>query len=141
MSAALKTIEFDLDANMEPGYLSNSIQKEHLHIGKDALLVKFLSNHTLNSNLYAGLLLLLSDYLFHLVKSDNKNTDNSLKDKMHDEYLKYSDIRRLETKIENAYKIQIEFEKRNPLDEVFGIWKTEDISLDKIRKKAWRHNR
>ncbi|MGP8215038.1 MAG: hypothetical protein ACLQQ4_05700 [Bacteroidia bacterium] len=32
-------------------------------------------------------------------------------------------------------------EKKNPIDEVFGIWKNEDISLEKIREKAWRHNK
>ena len=53
---------------------------------------------------------------------------------------KYNDVNKLENKIENDFKIDIEVEKKNPLNDVFGIWKNENIKLEQIREKAWQRD-
>jgi len=55
-------------------------------------------------------------------------------------YFKDFDTDKLENKIEKDFKLKIELEKKNPLNDVFGIWKDENITLEKIREKAWQRN-
>ena len=141
MAETGKTIEFDLDKDIKPDFLGKSIKKQYAQIGKEPFIIRLLSTRKLNSSVYAALLLLINDYLFSFFKSGNKKTEISLRNTIHDEYIKQLDIKQLELEIENMYKVIIEFEKKKPMDEVFGIWKNEDISLEKIRKKAWRRNK
>lgn len=141
MAEIVNTIEFDLDKDIKPDYLGNSIKMQHKHIGKEPFIIKFLSDRNPNSSVHAALLLLINDYLFSFFKSDSKKEKTSLRDPLHDEYMKQPDIKKLELEIENKYKVIIEFEKKKSIDEVFGIWKNENISLENLREKAWRRNK
>ena len=55
-------------------------------------------------------------------------------------YIKYNDVTKLENKIENDFKVDIEVKKKNPLNDVFGIWKNENIKIEQIREKAWQRS-
>ena len=141
MGETAKTIEFDLDKDIKPDYLGKSIKKQYENIGKVPFIIKFLGSSNPNSSVYGALLLFINDYLFRLFEQRHKKTKLELKNAIHEQYIRQLNIKKLELEIENKYKVVIEFEKKKPIDEVFGIWKDEDISLEKIREKAWRHNR
>ena len=55
----------------------------------------------------------------------------------YDLYFKSCDVNKLEDKIEEDFRVKMEIGKKNFLDEVFGIWKNEDITLGSMRDKAW----
>jgi hypothetical protein len=136
-----KAIEFDIDKDIKLDYLGKSIKKQFSNTRKAPFTIKFLSAHQPSNSVYGALLLLLNDYLFSSFKSVYKKEEIALREALHREFIIQQDIKKLESDIEKMYEVIIEFEKKKPIDKVFGIWKNEDISLEKIREKAWRHSR
>ena len=68
---------------------------------------------------------------FNKQKKQNENAEKLL----NDIFKNYKSVEGLEKQIEKEYDINIVVE--NSLDEVFGIWKGRNISLDKIREEQW----
>jgi hypothetical protein len=142
----MKTIEIDLEKEQRLDQLLRSIKSQDIKLGKDEFELIIYSYFKINEALYAGFLLLLTGYFFReLGKSDNKKADISIEDKFTKQYFEIysrnSDVNKLENKIEKEFKIKIEREKRNPLDEAFGLWKNDKMSLEKIREKAWQRTK
>jgi hypothetical protein len=145
MALATKIIELDLDKDQELGELSSEIKRKKIKIGKEEFGLKLLIGHSLADSVYAGYLLLLTSYFSKLIdeskedKADVMYSDDFSKN-LSFIYFKTFDVNKLESRIEKEFKVKIDLEKKNPLDEVFGIWKNDDISLEKIREKAWHRN-
>jgi hypothetical protein len=140
----MKTIELDLDKNHQLD-LSGMLKTQKIKLGDEPFQLKIHIVYNINNILYASFLLLLAKYLIeernrvaHSQKPDvvylNDNTYYQF-------YFKSHDINKLENKIEKDFKIDIEVEQKNPLDEVFGIWKNENITLGNIREKAWQRTK
>jgi hypothetical protein len=143
----MRVIELDLEKDQKLDNLSLFIKNKKIKLGKDEFQLKIHSNYEVAQMLYAGFLLLLTKYF---IQERNKlahqgKPDFEVQEKQgriyYDFYLKNNDVNKLENKIEKDFKIDIELEKKNPLDEVFGIWKNENITIDKIRGRAWQRTK
>jgi hypothetical protein len=143
----MKTVELDLERDQKLGNLSQYIKHKKIKFGEEEFQLKIHSYQDIAQVLYASFLLLLAKiFIEEKNKSSHQNKpDLAIVDKQskiyYEFYFKNYDVNKLETKIEKDFNIDIELEKKNPLDEVFGIWKNESITLDKIRHKAWRRTR
>jgi hypothetical protein len=144
---AMKTIELDLEKDYKLDGLSTLIRNKKIRFGEEEFQLKIHSHYDIAQILYASFLLLLVKYfieernkIVHKNKPDIAFYDQ-LGKTYYEGYLKTYDVGKLETKIEKDFKIDIELEKKNPLDEVFGIWRTENITIDKIRQKAWQRTK
>lgn len=142
----MKIVELDLERDDKLQSLSSLIKDKNIKLGEEIFQLKIHSYNNIYGDFYAAFLLLLVKYLFNEQIKDDKTSspDSSYYDKktnMYFEfYFKYNDVNKLENKIENDFKIDIEWEKKNPLNDVFGIWKNENIRLEQIREKAWQRN-
>ena len=142
----MKTIELDLEKDQKLQSLSGLIKDKDIRIGKEPFNLRLFVSHTLNETIYASFLLLLTKYLSKLIDeaNDSNKADATFFGKVAENiylfYFKSFDIDKLENKIEKDFKIDIEIEKKDPINEVFGIWKNENISLEKIRERAWQRN-
>lgn len=141
-----KTIELDLEKDQKLDSLSNNIRNKKIKLGEEGFQLK-IHSYEITQMLYASFLLLLVRYF---INEQNKRRLQTKPDIVaYDEksntyyqiYLKSNDVKKLESKIEKDFNVNIEFEKKNPLDEVFGIWRNENISLGKIRGKAWQRTK
>jgi uncharacterized protein YlbG (UPF0298 family) len=140
----MKTIELDLEKDQRLDSLSGMLKNKKIKLGQEPFQLRINVVQSINNTLYASFLLLLANYLREernrvaygpkpdIVYFNDKNNMYYLF------YVKTNDVNKLETKIEKDFKIHIAVEKKNPLDEVFGIWKEDDITLGKIREKAWQ---
>ena len=143
----MKTIELDLANEQKLESLSGFLKNKNIKLGEEEFQLKIYSYYDVYDQLYAAFLLLLVKYFFSEKVKNNKTSpaDGLAYDKESNDYyefyLKNYDVSKLENKIERDFKIDIELEKKNPLDDVFGIWKDEDITLDKIREKAWQRTK
>jgi len=143
----MKTLELDLDKDGGLNSLSSKLKAENIKVGDEHFPLKLFISYNFSEMLYAGFLLLLTQYFAEERNSANESSvhepDISYYDKntYYRFYLKYSNINKLEHKIEKDFKVDIEVEKKNPLDEVFGIWKGKSVTLEKIREKAWRRTK
>lgn len=138
----MKTIELDLEKDSQLDSLSGMIKSKKISLGQESFQLKVYSASHIGELLYAAFLLLLVKYLVEEMNrsatSTKSNTTFTSDKKYYDSYFKDNDVSKLENKIEKDFKINIEFEKKNPLDEVFGLWKNKDITLANIREKAWQ---
>lgn len=146
MEKEIETIELDLDKEKEFEELSFWIKKKKIKVGEDEFFLRLFISHSTNDILYGSFLLFLSQYFLKIIRESHGKKEKD------DEYFKlfYNEIfstvtrnfntHKLENQIEKEFKVKIDLEKKNPLDQVFGIWKNEDISLEKIREKAWQRN-
>ena len=143
----MKTIELDLGKDQKLDTLSHFIKNKKIRLGEEEFHLKIQSNHNITQLLYASFLLLLAKYF---TEEKNKNTRQNkngiefrnMQSKIYYEfYLKNYDVNKLESKIEKDFNIDIELEKKNPLDEVFGIWKNENITIGKLRERAWQRTK
>ncbi|MBD0351674.1 MAG: hypothetical protein ICV65_11030, partial [Flavisolibacter sp.] len=50
-------------------------------------------------------------------------------------------VNELEEKIKEDFKINIEWKKKDPLEEAFGLWKKDKRSLNEMRDKAWQRTK
>lgn len=138
----MKTLELDLERDQQLDSLSGMLKTKKIKIGREPFQLKIHSIYDISQILYASLLLLLVKYL---VEERNKAAHGSKPDftyfnenVYYQFYIKNYDVNKLENKIEKDFNVDIEVEKKNPLDEVFGILKDEDITLGNIREKAWQ---
>jgi hypothetical protein len=142
----MKIVEFDLEKDDKLQGLSSLIKDKNIKVGEEIFQLKIHGYIDIYGDFYAGFLLLLVKYFFNEQRKDNKTSSADLsyfdkKSNMYYQfYFKYNDVNKLENKIENDFKIDIEVEKKNPLNDVFGIWKNENIKLEQIREKAWHRN-
>ena len=143
----MKTIELDLEKDQKLDTLTHFLKNKKINLGEEEFLLKIHSTHNIAQLLYAGFLLLLAKYF---TEEKNKSTIqnkngielHNMRSKIYYEfYLKNNDVNKLESKIEKDFNIDIELEKKNPLDEVFGIWKNENITIGKLREKAWQRTK
>jgi hypothetical protein len=141
----MKTIELDLERDKQLDSLSGMLKTKEINFGHESFQLKIHSVYGISQILYASFLLLLVKYF---IKERNKTVQNKKPDLVYfndatyyELYFKSYDINKLENKIEKDFKVNIEIEKKNPLDEVFGIWKNEDITLGNIREKAWQRTK
>ncbi|HXB09541.1 MAG TPA: hypothetical protein VNW04_20585 [Puia sp.] len=142
----MKKIELDLDKDDVLSSLPSKVKAQNITIGEDYFQLQIHVAHSLGQDLYASFLLLLAKYLTQERNSaDGGNVREPAAsygaDVHANFYFKYSDAQKLQKRIEDDFKVTIEVHKRNTLDEVFGIWKGEDITLEKIRQKAWRRTK
>jgi len=143
----MKTIELDLEKDQKLDSLTQFIKSKKIKVGEEEFQLKIHSYFMVTGMLYASFLLLLVKYFTEEIKKNASPNKPDLK--AHDKqgkfyyelYFKNYDVNKLENKIEKDFNIDIELEKKNPLDEVFGIWKNENISMDKIRDKAWQRTK
>jgi len=146
MSVETKTIELDLDKEKELEQLIAAIRKKKIKVGQEEFYLKLFISYSMTDTIYASFLLMLTKYFSKIIEESRKDykADFIYHYKAADEifwfYFKSFDTNKLENQIEKEFNLKIEREKKNPLDEVFGIWKDEDISLEKIREKAWQRN-
>ncbi len=142
----MKTIELDLEKDDKLKSLSSLIKDKNIKLGEEEFQLVIQFYYEINKTLYASLLLFLVEYFIQERNklAHDKNFDlhfyNTLTKNYYEFYFKNQDVTKLENKIEKDFKIDIELEKKNPLDDVFGIWKNEGISLENIRDKAWQRN-
>ena len=141
----MKTIELDLEKDKQLDSLSGMFKTQKINFGRESFHLKIHSVYDINQILYASLLLLLAKYFIEernkAVHSRKPDLVYSSGDSYYELYLKNHDVNKLENKIEKDFKVNIEIEKKNPLDEVFGIWKNEGITLGNIREKAWQRTK
>ena len=138
----MKTIELDLEGDKQFDSLSGMLKTQKIDLGHESFHLKIHSLYDISQILYASFLLLLVKYF---VEERNRTARSRKPDMVYSNdgtyyefYLKNYDVSKLENKIEKDFKVNIEIDKKNPLDEVFGIWKNEDITLGNIREKAWQ---
>lgn len=138
----MKTIELDLEKDSKLDSLSGMLKSKKINLGHESFELKIHSSYVMGNIVYAGLLLLLVKYLneernrfLAARKLDLTPWDDA---RYFDFYVKNYDVNKLESKIEKDFKVNIEIEKKNPLDDVFGIWKNERLTLGNIREKAWQ---
>jgi len=142
----MKTIELDLEKDQKLESLSSLIKNNNIKLGQEQFNLRLFISHSLGDTIYASFLLLLTKYLSKLIEEskNNKKEDLVYFDKVSESiylfYFKNFDTDKLENKIEKDFKLKIELGKKNPLNDVFGIWKDEDITLGQIREKAWQRN-
>src|SRR5687767_8548202 len=140
----MKTIDLDLEKDQKLDNLSHYIKNKKIKLGVEEFQLRIHSYSNIAQILYASFLLLLAEYFITEKKKGKElsKPDIAFYDKernlYYQVYFKNYDVNKLETKIEKDFNIDIELEKKNPLDEVFGIWKNENITLSKIRSKAWQ---
>jgi hypothetical protein len=143
-SGTMKTIDLDLEKDQKLENLTNYLRDKKIKLGEEAFQLKIYSYADMTQILYASFLLLLVVYFIveKKKKESEINPDITGYDKesktYYQIYLKNYDVNKLESKIEKDFNVDIELEKKNPLDDVFGIWKNESIDLGKIRAKAWQ---
>ena len=145
MAGTAKKIEFDLDETSALDELTQLLEKKKIKVGRDEFLLTLFTHPSLNDAVLAGFLRLLARYLLlQKSKHEHRTPDMVAFDKESNKYFLYyfkqPNVKKLESKIEKDFNVKIELEKKNPLDEVFGIWKNEDVSLAKIRAKAWQRS-
>lgn len=143
----MKTLELDLDKDSGLDSLSSILKAEQINIGEDQFRLRLFISHNFSEMVYAGILLLLAQYFAEVRNSANSSVIQepevayNSKGTYYRLYLKYSDVNKLKHQIESDFRVAIEVEKKNPLDEVFGIWKGKDITIEKIRERAWRRTK
>jgi hypothetical protein len=142
----MKIIELDLEKDDKLQSLSSLIKDKNIRVGEEIFQLKIHGYTDIYGDFYAAFLLLLVKYFFNEQIKNNKKSSADLsyydkKSNMYYElYFKYNDVKKLENKIENDFKVDIEVEKKNTLNDVFGIWKNENIKLEQIREKAWQRS-
>lgn len=143
----MKTVELDLEKEQKPHELLSFINRKKIKFGEEKFQLVIYSYYDMNPALYASFLLLLAKYFSQErnkysgeIKNGEQYYDKLIKT-YYDSYFKNYDTGKLENKIEKDFKIDIAFEKKNPLEEVFGIWKNENVNLEAIRKKAWQREK
>ena len=150
VNLGMKIVEFDLDKDNGLDSLSRMLKDKGINAGIEDFQLHIHFSHKVSQVLYAGFLLLLAKYFIEERNNSDTRDVNVVKEPEfvygteNDyflNYFKYSDVNRIKEKIEKDFHVQIEEKKKNPLDEVFGIWKEEDITLEDIRKKAWQRTK
>lgn len=142
----MKTIELDLEEDRKLESLSSLIKDKNIKLGKELFNLRLFISYSVGDTMYASFLLLLTKYLSKLIKESKSDSKADLiyfdkvSESMYLLYLKNFDTDKLENKIEKDFKLKIKIEKKNPLNDVFGIWKDENITLEQIREKAWQRN-
>ena len=143
----MKTIELDLEKDLELKSLSSLIKDKNIKLGEEPFNLRLFVSYSLGDTMYASFLLLLTKYLSKLIEESKSNNKEDLiyfdkvSESIYPYYFKSFDTNKLENKIEKDFKLKIELEKKSPLNDVFGIWKDENISLEQIREKAWQRNK
>jgi hypothetical protein len=143
----MKTIDLDLEKDQKLDSITNYIRNKKIKLGVEEFQLRIHSYGEIAGLLYASFLLLLVEYFISekKKKEEHNKPDLAYYDKernlYYQVYFKTYDVNKLETKIEKDFNIDIEHEKKNPLDDVFGIWKDENITLNKIRGKAWQRTK
>ncbi len=142
----MKTIELDLEKDDKLQSLSSLMKDKNIKLGEEEFQLVIQFYYDINKTLYASLLLFLVKYFIQernklaYAKNFDLHFYDTLSKNYYEFYFKNQDVNKLKNKIEKDFKIDIELEKKNPLDDVFGIWKNEEISLEQIRDKAWHRN-
>jgi len=140
----MRTVELDLEKDQKLDSLSHFIKSKKIKVGEEEFVLKIHSYHEVSQMLYAGFLLLLAKYFIIEKSKDVRQSKQDLDfiDKQgktyYELYFKSYDVDKLENRIEKDFNVDIELERKKPLDDVFGIWKNENITIGKIREKAWQ---
>lgn len=144
MQEMTKTIELDLDKGQELEELIIAIKKKKIKVGEDRFHLKLFISYSMTDTIYASFLLFLTKYLSKFIEESHKDNKsdflhfNKISEEIFLLYYESLDTNKLESRIEKEFKLKIDLEKKNPIDKVFGIWKDEDITLEKLREKAWQ---
>ncbi len=101
-------------------------------------------SHSLGDTMMQAFLL-LTKYLSKLIEETKANKKDivyfdKISETIYLFYFKNFDTNKLEYKIQKDFKLKIELGKKNPLNDVFGIWEHENITLEQIREKAWQRD-
>ena len=142
----MKTIELDLEKDQKLESLSGLIKNKNIKLGEEPFNLRLFIGYSLGDTMCASFLLLLTKYLSKLIEESKSNNKEDLiyfdkvSESIYPFYFKNFDTNKLENKIEKDFKLKIELEKKNPLNDVFGIWKDENITLEQIREKAWQRD-
>lgn len=137
----METIEIDFDKKDELMQLPVQVKKHKLTLGKDQFKLKVFISYDISDTSRAAYIFFIANLLKNGMKGpkaavtgylENINTDLTAV-----YYTDYS-FTKLKKAFEKAFKLNIELEKKSPLEAAFGMWKDEDIDIDKIRKKAWQ---
>ncbi|MDQ3847288.1 MAG: hypothetical protein M3342_25215 [Bacteroidota bacterium] len=143
----MKTIALDLVKGQNLKELSAQVENNNIKIGKDALQLILYSPYDGDEVWQSGFLYLLATYF---VEEKNKCSQKTKADALclHNEKKTYYEIifrdwavNELENKIKEDFKIHIEWEKKDPLDDAFGMWKKDKRTLNEIRDKAWQRTK
>jgi hypothetical protein len=142
----METIELDFDKKDELQTLSATLKKGAVKFGKDPIHIRLFISHSISDNAYAAYLIFLVEYFTKETvaipgKNGEVNDFKSQVSRLYKLYFNHYDVNKLEKSIGKAFKLNIELEEKKPTDAVFGIWKNENISLDKIREKAWQRTK
>lgn len=142
----MKVVDLDLEKDQKLDSLSKLIKNKKIRLGEEKFQLKIHSYNDVSQLLYASFLLLLAIHFIYekSKKEKGKKTDVKIYDKQSEAYYNFyigNDVKKLETKIEKDFNVNIELEKKDPIDDVFGIWKNQNINLEKIREKAWRRTK
>ena len=143
----MKTIALDLVKGQNLKELSTQVESNHIRIGKDTLQLILYSPYNADEVWQSGFLYLLVTYF---VEEKNKSAQKTKADALclDKEKKTYYEIifrdwavSELEKKIKKDFKINIEWEKKDRLDEAFGMWKKNKRSLNEIRDTAWQRTK
>ena len=143
----METIELDFDKKNELHDLSAAIRKGTFKFGSDPISIRLFISHGISDNTYAAYLIFLVEYFTTETASKRDNSELIKKNfekqvsRLYHLYFGDYDVSKLEKSIEKAFKLNIEVEEKKPTDAVFGIWRNENITLAKIRKKAWQRTK
>ncbi len=143
----MKTVSLDLTQGQSLKELSNQIESNHIKIGKDDLQFIVYSSYKGDEVWQSGFLYLLITYF---VEAKNKAAQKIKADALclDEEKKTYYEIifrgwavNELEKKIQEDFGIRIEWEKKDPLDEAFALWRKDKRTLNEIRDKAWQRTK
>ncbi len=140
----MKTVELDLEKDEKLESLSGLIRDKNIKLGEEMFNLRLFVSHSLGDTMMQAFLL-LTKYLSKLIEETKANKKDivyfdKISETIYLFYFKNFDTNKLEYKIQKDFKLKIELGKKNPLNEVFGIWKHENITLEQIRDKAWQRD-
>ncbi len=140
----MKTVTLDLVRGQRLKELSSQIENNHINIGKDALQLILYGPYDADEVWQSSFLYLLATYFVeeknksaHKTKADVLCLDKEKKT-YYEVVFRDWDVSKLENKIKEDFKVNITWEKKDPLDEAFGLWKEDKRTLNEIRDKAWQ---
>lgn len=140
----MKEVEIDIDEFKKPDDMLDFLRQHKVDYFRNSN-IHFVYHHDANDMQVINFLVVFSAaYIFVFETSKNKSFDKLIEEYTA-QYLKRAftnqKISLIEKKIEKDLHLNLSFkkkkEKEDPLDELFGLWKGKNITIDSLREKAW----
>ena len=140
----MKQIELDIDSFVTPEDIIKNFRSKKVVKPENNIFICY-SSGTIGDIKQINILIMF-DAVFHFLKKDtsSNNVIEIYKDLLYKASNTFQSLSELETSLENTWHTSFEWEPKrlakkeeSPLDEIFGLWKDRNISLEEMRKNAW----